>query len=167
MGILRTFFARVPVGRLGMFLLLIASVAACSSGIGPEAPVFAVVRANDAHRLSQYLAEGGDPDLRNAAGDTLLYVASGAKGGPEVVRLLLLAGADPNLQSRQGRTALHTAAAWCNANTVSLLFEAHARTDIRNAEGKLPIEVICASPPQRRQEVMDMFLQERERGQGT
>ncbi len=143
-------------GVLGVSLLLL--VACQSSGGDDESPIFSVVRNNDANRLGQYLAEGGNPNVMNEDGDTLLYVASGAKGGSEVVRRLLTGGADPDLTSREGRTPLHTAAGWCNEEIVRLLLGAGARTDIENSEGKLAKDVVCSQPLERRERVLAILL---------
>ncbi len=154
----------VTVRMLAGFLVALVFLAACQPGGeagGEGSPIFTLVRNNNADRLNQYLAEGGDPNLVNEDGDTLLYVASGAKGGVEVARVLVLGGADLNKLSRQGRTPLHTAAAWCNADIVALLLEAGARTDIKNSDNELAIESVCTSPAERREEVMALFLQAR------
>ena len=145
----------------GGLLFLTLLLSACQPGGGNDAPVFSVVRDNNSDRLGQYLAEGGNPNIKDSNGDYLLYVASGAKGGPEVVDLLLLGGANPNLISRQGRTALHTAAGWCNTEIVGLLLDAGARTDIKNSDNKLAIDVVCTQPQSRRELVLALFLQAR------
>ncbi|MCF6303609.1 MAG: ankyrin repeat domain-containing protein, partial [Devosiaceae bacterium] len=130
----------------------------CQSGGDEGSSVFSVVRNNDANRLGQYLAEGGNPNARNEDGDSLLYVASGAKGGPEVVEVLLIGGADPDIISREGRTPLHTAAGWCNEQTLELLIAAGARLDIKNSEGKLAKDVVCAQPRERRERVLAILV---------
>lgn len=135
----------------------IAFLSACQPAGEDESPVFSVVRSNNVSRLTQYLAEGGNPGLQNEDGDALLYVASGAKGGYDVARLLLIGGADPNQISREGRTALHTAAGWCNADIVELLLESGARTDIMNDEGKRAIEMVCSQPRDRRDPVLALL----------
>ncbi len=152
---------RLVAKRLVLILgLLVGSVAlaGCQSQGTPDDPVFSLVRDNDASRVGQYLAEGGDPNLVNADGDGLLYVASGARGGIEVVNLLLLAGADLDQTSNQGRTPLHTAAAWCNVDIVEALLNAGARTDISNSENKIALDVVCARPRERREQVIALFL---------
>ena len=142
-----------------LVFMVIASVVlvACQAANTDEHPVFSFVRNNDAGRVGQYLAEAGDPNLKNGNGDSLLYVASGAKGGIDVVRLLLLGGADPDAISRQGRTALHTAAGWCNTDIVAALLESGARVDIKNDEGKLAIDVVCSQPRDRRDPVLALL----------
>ena len=147
---------------MGIFLVLL--VAACQASVvepGPQEKAFSAVRSNDETGLGQYLAGGGDPNARNEDGDSLLYVASGAKGGVEVARALISAGADIDMISREGRTALHTAAAWCNADIVELLLAAGARTDIANSEGNVAMDVICSRPPDRREQVLALFFKAR------
>lgn len=141
-----------------LFALLGLLVAGCQPAGDDEHPIFSIVRHNNADRLGQYLAEGGDPNIFNGT-DSLLYTASGAKGGLEVVQRLVLGEVDLNAISREGRTALHTAAAWCNTDIVALLLEAGARTDIKNSEGKHAIDVVCVAPLDRREPVLALFLQ--------
>ncbi len=144
--------------RAFIALALLVLVGACQpGGSSSEHPVFTEVRNNDDTGLKRFLAEGGDPNLVNPDGDTLLYVASGAKGGFEVVEVLLLAGADTDQKSRQGRTPLHTAAAWCNDRIVETLLDAGASFTVQNAEGKTPPEVVCAQPYDRRDQVLAIF----------
>jgi len=153
--------AKAALKRLALILgLLFAALvlAGCQPTGGGNDPVFAAVRNNDAIQLGKYLAQGGDPNLKDANGDNLLYVASGARGGLEVVNLLLLAGADLNMTSNQGRTPLHTAAAWCNVDIVAALLNAGARTDIMNNENKNALDVVCARPRDRREKVIALFL---------
>ncbi len=140
-------------------LLIAAGVlAACQPKTDPNNAIFSIVRNNDASKLGKYLTEGGNPDLKDSNGDSLLYVASGARGGLEVVNLLLLAGANIDQTSNQGRTALHTAAAWCNVDIVAALLNAGARTDIMNDENKNALDVVCSLPQDRRDQVIALFL---------
>jgi len=147
--------------RFFIVVLLALLIGACQPSEpqqGIESEAFSAVRNNDAVKLGQFLEQGVIPDAMNEDGDALLYVASGVKGGFEVAELLIAAGADLNLISREGRTALHTAVAWCNSQIVALLLEAGARTDIVNSEGKIAIDVVCSRPPQRREQVLALFL---------
>lgn len=147
------------VVKAGLGLSALLFVVACQSGdTTEEHGVFSQVRSNDATGLSRYLAEGGDPDRINEDGDTLLYVASGAKGGLAVVDALLLAGANTELVSREMRTPLHTAAAWCNDRIVAALLVAGADTKALNSEGNSPIDVVCSQPQNRRDPVIALFL---------
>ncbi|MCF6326472.1 MAG: ankyrin repeat domain-containing protein [Devosiaceae bacterium] len=155
-------FPIFKASRFFIIALLVLLVGACQpaeplSEIKSEA--FSAARNNDVAKLVQYLEQGVDPDAMNEDGDSLLYVASGARGGFEVAQFLIASGADLNLISREGRTALHTAAAWCNSQIVALLLDAGARTDIANSEGKIAMDVVCSRPPQRREQVLALFFQ--------
>ena len=154
-------FEKIRFFIIALLVLLIAACQPAEPGQGIESEAFSAVRNNDVAKLDRFLEGGLDPDAMNEDGDSLLYVASGAKGGVEVAKLLVGAGSDLNLVSREGRTALHTAAAWCNADIVALLLDAGARTDIMNSEGKTAMEVICLRPPQRRDQVLALFLKAR------
>jgi len=148
--------------RFFIIALLVLLISACQpaepmGGIKSEA--FSAVRNNDVAKLVQFFEQGVGPDAMNEDGDSLLYVASGAKGGFEVAQFLIASGADLDLISREGRTALHTAAAWCNSQIVALLLDAGARTDIANSEGKIAMDVVCSRPPQRREQVLALFFQ--------
>ncbi|WP_433062133.1 ankyrin repeat domain-containing protein [Dactylosporangium sp. CS-033363] len=61
------------------------------------APVFAAARSGDLDALARYLRGGGDPDLRDLRGWTLLCAAA-VRGRSGAVRMLLAAGADPSLR---------------------------------------------------------------------
>ncbi|WP_433617997.1 ankyrin repeat domain-containing protein [Dactylosporangium sp. CA-139114] len=60
-------------------------------------PVFAAARSGDLDALARYLRGGGDPDLRDPRGWTLLCAAA-VRGRAAAVRMLLDAGADPGLR---------------------------------------------------------------------
>jgi ankyrin repeat protein len=102
---------------------------------------FAAAYWNDEKALASALKQGTSPDARNAVGETLLYVATGPKGGVEVVRLLLRSGANPN--AGQGRyTPLMNAASWVNLEAVNALLEAGADPRIVNERGETAIQVV-------------------------
>jgi ankyrin repeat protein len=148
-----------PVLLIAFTFVAVLILSACQPGSQQvENEVFTQVRKDDAAGLSRYLGEGGDPNLKNPDGDSLLYVASGAKGGLSVVLALLQAGADTELVSRENRTPLHTAAAWCNDRIVEALLGAGASALALNSEGKTPPEVVCLQPASRRDLVVELFL---------
>jgi len=139
-------------------MLLAASamiLAGCQQRAGPENSIFSVVRDNNADRVQQYLAEGGDPDLTNDQGDSLLFIASGPRGGLQVVEALLVGGADTGLTSAEGRTALHNAAGWCDVAIVETLLEAGADPMREDGEGRTPADNVCAEPADRRAAVLE------------
>lgn len=134
----------------GMALIL----AGCQQRAVAENDIFTVVRSNNADRLTQYLAEGGDPDLVDSQGDSLLYLATGAKGGIEVTRVLVTGGAQIDLANADGRTPLHNAAGWCNVDIVAVLVAGGADLDAVDGSGKSVEETVCARPADRRAETL-------------
>ena len=63
------------------------------------------VRTEDANQVVSGLAWGGDPDVQDKKGWTLLHHAV-YKGALEVVKVLLDSEANVNIQDKHGRTAL-------------------------------------------------------------
>ncbi|MCB9994350.1 MAG: ankyrin repeat domain-containing protein [Hyphomicrobiaceae bacterium] len=143
-----------------LILVLIAamSVAGCSQTRPQrEPPVVTAVVQNDVVTLRQYLAEGGDPNYTTAEGDPLIYLATGARGGLEVTEALVTAGADLSAVNSEGRPALHNAAGWCNVAIVDLLIRSGASLSQTGKNGESLDEVVCARPPDRRQQVLDLI----------
>lgn len=134
-------------------------LAACQQRAAPEASIFTVVRDNNVGRLGQYLAEGGDPNLVNSQGDSLLYIASGPRGGIEVLERLIRAGAKIDAASGEGRTALHNAAGWCDIDIVTALLEAGASADLEDDEGRTPTDKVCLEPTDRREAVLALLTE--------
>lgn len=66
------------------------------------------VRSDDPAFIELHLKAGGNPNMREASGNTLLMIAAGI-GSPKVVRCLLAYGADPTLRNGKERTALDAA----------------------------------------------------------
>lgn len=109
-------------------------------------------------RLCEFLLEhGADPNFADPAnGETPLHAAlchHGNAAQEQVVRVLLDWKADPNKATRAGavtdgfmrdartraETPLHRAAAFGAAETIELLIEAGAKTDLRDAAGDSPL----------------------------
>lgn len=149
---LRRVWAQVALVSLALFVL-----AACQSRPSPPDPVVSAVRDNDAQRVGQYLAEGGDPDKLSPGGDSLLYVATGARGGIEVMRKLLIGGASINLTNPEGRTALHNAAGWCHVPMVTELLDAGADPGVVDGSGQTPLDSVCSGPLDLRHEVIALL----------
>lgn len=132
-------------------------VGGCQQRAAPDDPVFAAVRNNDAGRIGQYMAEGGDPGRTNARGESLLHVATGARGGGDVLRALLIGGAEANVKNQYGRTPLHNAAAWCDLVALQLLLEAGADTGIVSNDGQTALDAVCAEPLDRRHDAIALL----------
>lgn len=144
---------------LAMAGFAVLGLAGCQQRAVSEDPVFDVVRDNDVARVGQYLAEGGDPNRTNTRGETLLYVASGARGGTDVVRTLLLGGADLDLGNSVGRSPLHNASGWCNVETVLVLLDSGADATATDNDGDKPIDVVCVEPVDRRHAVISLLTE--------
>jgi hypothetical protein len=74
------------------------------------------------------LAEGADPNWRNAGGWTPLMIAA-AERHLDTVAVLLEAGADPNLRNGYGRTALMFASSYGQVAIAERLIDAGADVD--------------------------------------
>jgi ankyrin repeat protein len=84
--------------------------------------------------IERYLAQGGDVELRNEQGHTLLMAAAWHQW-PKIVRLLLSYSADPNARDKTGKTPLHHAA-MSSIDSVKLLLAAGADATARDNQGK-------------------------------
>jgi len=125
---------------------------------GASEPIVAALAKNEVRLVAQYLAEGGDPNAKNKAGDPLLFVATVARGGGHgVADLLIKAGADVNGQSARGRTMLASAAGWCDIEMVKLLLEAGANASLAGDDGDAPLASVCKQPEERRDAVVALL----------
>jgi hypothetical protein len=84
--------------------------------------------------VERYVAEGGDLELRNERGQTLLMAAV-CHSWPKIVRWLLEHSANPNSRDPQGRTPLHYAAS-SSIDSIKLLLAAGADAKARDNQGK-------------------------------
>ncbi len=143
--------------RVLLVLTALAVLAACQPRPGPPDPVVSAVRDNNEQRVGQYLAEGGDPNRVSNNGEPLLYVATGSRGGIEVMRRLLLGGANIEATNSSGRTALHNAAGWCHVQMVEELLAAGADTSATDNDGNTPLDTVCSGPLDLRAEVITLL----------
>ena len=63
-------------------------------------------------------------------------------GNFEIFKLLLENGANVNAQDAKGQTAFHIAAARLDADMISALSNAHARTNLRDANKQTPMDIL-------------------------
>ncbi|MCB1517913.1 MAG: ankyrin repeat domain-containing protein [Hyphomicrobiaceae bacterium] len=145
-----------------LIVLIIVPVAGCSqTRPQKEPPIVTAVIQNDVTVVRQYLAEGGDPDYVTSEGDPLIYLATGARGGLAVTEALIVAGANLSAVNADGRPPLHNAAGWCNVAIVDMLIRAGASLTQTGKGGESLEDSVCARPPDRRQEVLDMIAKAR------
>ncbi len=116
----------------------------------PEIPVASAVQKNDVDVVRQYLAQGGDPNMKSRFGDPLIFLASGRQGGVDVTRILIEAGADVNVVGRNGIPVLNSAVSWCNVEEVALLLKAGADVNKRGKKNRSVLDVVCKVPEDRR-----------------
>lgn len=143
--------------RTAAALTAVLVLAACQPRPGPPDPVVSAVRDNNEQRVGQYLAEGGDPNRVSSNGEPLLYVATGSRGGIEVMRRLLTGGANIEGTNRNGRTALHNAAGWCHVQMVEELLAAGADPSATDNEGNMPVDTTCSGPLDVREDVITLL----------
>ena len=122
-----------------IFVLIIQTGCAEEPKPADTQRMFNAVFHNDADYAKRWLASGGNPNAKNEQGESLLYVATGPKGGNEVLSVLLTAGADPN--TGQGvYTPLMNAASWVNLAGVELLLKSGADSKRKNERGESALE---------------------------
>lgn len=102
---------------------------------------FKAVEAEDIGALYRFLTDGGDPDVKNDAGLTLLQFAA-SKSLYLSASLLLEGGANPNLTGGEHQyTALHYAAERDNAQMIDLLAQCDANPDFKDKYGQTPLHI--------------------------
>lgn len=85
-------------------------------------------------QMRQFVDSGGNVNLRDDNGDTLLYYASFYED-VSLVKALLIRGADPNISNLKLQTPLIIASSKGNSGIAELLLQHGAKPDHVNAEG--------------------------------
>lgn len=98
------------------------------------AQVFSWCRHRKIVELSSYLAQGGDADCLDGAGNTPLIVAC-QNGSMQICKLLLANGADINARNYKGNTSLHYSYNYGYEDIGNYLIEQGADDLQTNAEG--------------------------------
>jgi ankyrin repeat protein len=93
--------------------------------------------------IAALLKAGARVDGENAYGVTPLIVAAGY-GHTAAIDALVAAGADVHRSRKDGDTALHWASRGGRLDAARVLLQAGARTDVRNNDGKRPIDMVRA-----------------------
>jgi len=126
-------------------LLTLLLVSALSSFVKAASidEVFSAVNSNNVEVLNDFLQQGGNPNSLDNSGNSFLYIATGPKGGFEVLELLLMSGADPDLGSKYGYTPLMNSASWCDLKNVKLLIQYNADIEKINSRGQSALDTVC------------------------
>lgn len=120
-------------------------------------PLMRAAKKGDVEMMRVLLAHGADPTLRTKTGTETLMFASGLGGAGrftafedkqateadfiEAATLCLERGADINAVSENGQTALHLAVTVRSESFIAFLLERGARVDIKDKQGRTPIDV--------------------------
>lgn len=136
-----------------------ALLAGCGeTGIKSPQPIegFLFAHSNAEEGLRKWLKSGGSPHSLNNDGSSLLLVATGPKGGSQVVQVLLSAGANPNI-GRGRFTPLMNAASWANAESVELLLAAGADPTLVDESGRTALQQVGQAGG-REQRVVELLI---------
>lgn len=115
-------------------------------------PFWRAAQSDDVTAMKLLKENGADPNIASTDHTTALMVAAGVgwsdgqshgsqSDAPEAIRLCMEWGGDVNAKNDVGYTALHGAAFRGANDVVKLLVEKGARMDVKNQEGKLPVNM--------------------------
>ncbi|NUO77563.1 MAG: ankyrin repeat domain-containing protein [Lysobacter sp.] len=104
-------------------------------GVDGDTVLHMAAAANDASYLTELLARGGDPNVRNPESGAGPLRAALMGEREAQFRALLAAGADPNLADRLGNTPLHIAGQINEPARALDLLQAGSNPTARNAQG--------------------------------
>jgi ankyrin repeat protein len=126
-------------------------------------PLFRAIRSHDLVVVRLLMEKGANPSVKTKDGSTPLMVAAGLgarRGGDEevteaegradpieAIKLFLQAGADINATNIAGNTAMHYAAQTGANRIVELLADRGAKLDVKNKDGKTPLDLALAPGP--------------------
>jgi len=109
-----------------------------------ESPIYNAAKGGDPEAIQLLLDAGADPNIPQKDGRRPIHEA--ARWGKDwAVTLYLEHGADVNAQDNEGSTPLHEAVlwgkAWDDADVPELLIEKGADKEVKNKEGKKPVDL--------------------------
>ncbi len=116
-----------------------------------ETPLEGAIHEGDWNEIENYITTGGDANIQNGEGDSLLHLAV-ERNKTDIIQLLLENGADINIQNDYGETPLHIAVelyieeygvGWNEyADLIKLLVNHGANIHIKNEDRKSPVEMM-------------------------
>lgn len=115
-------------------------------------PLWRAAQSDDVTVMKLLKDNGADPKIASTDGTTALMVAAGVgwsdgqshgsqAEAPEALRLCIQWGLDVNAKNDVGYTALHGAAFRGANDVVKFLVDQGARMDVKNKEGRLPVNM--------------------------
>ena len=115
-------------------------------------PLWRAAQSDDVAVMKLLKESGADPKIASTDGTTVLMVAAGVgwsdgqshgspAEAPEALRLCIDWGLDVNAKNEVGYTALHGAAFRGANDVVKFLVDHGARMDVKNQEGRLPVNM--------------------------
>jgi ankyrin repeat protein len=115
-------------------------------------PIWRAAQSDDVAVMKLLKEKGADPNIEATDHTTTLMVAAGVgwsdgqshgsqAEAPEAIRLCIAWGGDVNAKNDVGYTALHGAAFRGANEVVKLLVEKGALMDVKNQEGRLPVNM--------------------------
>src|SRR3954447_1699695 len=133
----------MPTVRICLTLMLAGGFGAAWQSKGTNLTIMEDIRANDVERVRVLLADGADPNTRDANNASPLMNAA-LYSGPGMLKLLIAGGADLKLQDKNGLTAL----GWAVHSTESakVLLDAGADVNAKSNLGGTPLLIAAAYP---------------------
>ena len=107
-----------------------------------HSPLIWAVWLHDDKTVKQLLERGANPNAASASSAPLATAVSARN--VSAIKLLLNSGVDVNQKDRLEATPLMVAAISCDREIFSILFEARAAQDLRNADGKTAMDYLQA-----------------------
>ena len=102
--------------------------------------ILSYIEAGDIQKVTEYLKEGGNPNLELNHGASLLSYAC-SQEMTEIVELLINAGADVNHKSDSGDTTLHLLCKYNRLESAKILLQHGADLSVKGSYGQTPYEI--------------------------